>query len=496
MRLGLVLCISNLLVLALPGPIQAQGDLVEDPSPLRVVIRGKPVRLEALTVRRADAAGRLPIALIAHGKPNTQGRMSDQHARDYLMQARDLARRGWLAVIVMRRGFGASDGPQPVPVSCASKSLIGRFDADADDIGATFAVIGQRVDADPARMIAIGVSAGGAAVVALSARNPMGLLGVVNVSGGLRSESCPKEDVLVDAFRAYGSHSKVPILWLYAKNDSFFGPDLVERMRAAFLEGGGDAKLVMFEPEGKDGHQMFATGPGRMKWLPEMDGFLRYLKLPTWTQSDVNGLMQKLDVKERSRAFVERYIAAPSEKALAREKGGSYLGESYGRRTVEEARKGAEDFCQRTRPACETLMENDRWVGPVAPANVIGAAAPANSSPQTLPSVLELIRAVPAGRKWRIEFLYSINPDCSSLGLASVRVLEEPTHGKLTVENGTGYPNFPQNNQRYECNRRQADGVAVFYEPNPEFIGSDSATIDVIFPSGLSRKQHYAIEVK
>ena len=107
MRLGLVLCISNLLVLALPGPIQAQGDLVEDPSPLRVVIRGKPVRLEALTVRRADAAGRLPIALIAHGKPNTQGRMSDQHARDYLMQARDLARRGWLAVIVMRRGFGA-----------------------------------------------------------------------------------------------------------------------------------------------------------------------------------------------------------------------------------------------------------------------------------------------------------------------------------------------------------------------------------------------------
>ena len=166
MRLGLVLCISNLLVLALPGPIQAQGDLVEDPSPLRVVIRGKPVRLEALTVRRADAAGRLPIALIAHGKPNTQGRMSDQHARDYLMQARDLARRGWLAVIVMRRGFGASDGPQPVPVSCASKSLIGRFDADADDIGATFAVIGQRVDADPARMIAIGVSAGGAAVVA------------------------------------------------------------------------------------------------------------------------------------------------------------------------------------------------------------------------------------------------------------------------------------------------------------------------------------------
>src|SRR5262249_31988449 len=135
--------------------------------------------------------------------------------------------------------------------------------------------------------------------------------------------------------------------------------------------------------------------------------------LPTWTQSDVNALMQKLDVKERSRAFVERYVAAPSEKALAREKGGSYLGEAHGWRTVEEARKGAQDFCQRTRPDCEILVENDRWVGPVAPANVIGVAAPANSSPQTLPSVRELTRAVPAGRKWRIDFLFSINPDCS-----------------------------------------------------------------------------------
>jgi hypothetical protein len=54
--------------------------------------------------------------------------------------------------------------------------------------------------------------------------------------------------------------------------------------------------------------------------------------------------------------------------------------------------------------------------------------------------------------------------------------------------------NFPKNNQRYECNRRQADGVAIFYEPNPEFVGVDSVTVDVIFASGVSRKRHYAVE--
>ncbi len=77
-------------------------------------------------------------------------------------------------------------------------------------------------------------------------------------------------------------------------------------MRAAFLEGGGDAKLVMLEPQGTDGHQIFVTGAGRMKWLQEeMDSFLRFLKLPTWTPADVNALMQNLGTNP-SRGFVER----------------------------------------------------------------------------------------------------------------------------------------------------------------------------------------------
>src|SRR5262245_25148682 len=96
------------LALVLPDTTRAQDDLIEDASPLNVTIGQRVVRLEALTVRRTAATGRLPIALIAHGKPTTQGRMSDRHANEYLPQARDLARRGWLAVVVMRRGFGHS----------------------------------------------------------------------------------------------------------------------------------------------------------------------------------------------------------------------------------------------------------------------------------------------------------------------------------------------------------------------------------------------------
>lgn len=169
----------------------------------------------------------------------------------------------------------------------------------------------------------------------------------------------------MEAFRGYGARSRIPTLWLYAENDSYFAPDLVHRMRAAFREAGGDSKLVMFAPEGEDGHHMFGTARGRMKWLPELDGFLRYLKLPTWTQVHVKALMRKAGLKESLHGTVERYVAAPSEKALVREQGGGYVIHWHGARTLEGARKGALEQCQRTKPACEVIMENDRWVGPV-----------------------------------------------------------------------------------------------------------------------------------
>ncbi|MEJ0077344.1 MAG: alpha/beta hydrolase [Alphaproteobacteria bacterium] len=347
------------------GAAYAQGDLTEEPGFLRVTIGGRVARLEALTVKRADASGKLPIALITHGKPTTQGRMLDERASDYTRQAHDLARRGWLAVVVMRRGFGGSDGPSPVATSCASTSLIDRFAADADDLEAALDAIGKRPDADASRMIAIGVSAGGPAVTALSARNPKGLAGVINVSGGLRFLACPKEDALVAAFKAYGEKSRVPSLWIYAKNDSFFGPALVERMQAAFLDGGGDVKLVMLEADQRaDGHFIFGLSFGRFKWLPQMDAFLRFHKLPTWTRDDVNRVMKQLNAKEPSRGFLESYVSGPSERALARQKSGTYMFETHGTRSIEDARKAALEACERRSQPCEVVMENDRWTGP------------------------------------------------------------------------------------------------------------------------------------
>jgi hypothetical protein len=85
---------------------------------------------------------------------------------------------------------------------------------------------------------------------------------------------------------------------------------------------------------------------------------------------------------------------------------------------------------------------------------------------------------------------------CSSKGQTTVRVLTHPAHGKLTVENGQAFTNFPKDNQRYDCNTRRSDGTLVFYEPSSDYTGGDSATIYIIYPSGAAQTRHYSLEVK
>jgi hypothetical protein len=53
-------------------------------------------------------------------------------------------------------------------------------------------------------------------------------------------------------------------------------------------------------------------------------------------------------------------FAAPSEKALGREKGGACLGQSSCRPTIEQARQRGVDFCQWMKLTCEIIMENNR----------------------------------------------------------------------------------------------------------------------------------------
>jgi hypothetical protein len=128
---------------------------------------------------------------------------------------------------------------------------------------------------------------------------------------------------------------------------------------------------------------------------------------------------------------------------------------------------------------------------PAAPPTPPAKAPPAPTALETL----EVKRVATVDQPLQVDFLYSINPDCTSIGVASVRSIEEPKHGKLTIGKGSGFSNFAKDNPRQACNRRRSEGTLMYYRPDPGYLGPDSLTVDVIYGDGVARKRHYAISV-
>lgn len=342
-----------------PSFARAQA-LIEEDGFLVASIGAGAVRLESFVVRPRDAQGRLPIALIAHGKPESRAAMTQMRAARYAPTARDFARRGYLAVAVLRRGFGRSDGPSPAPASCASTSFAPTFEAAADDLQGALEVLARRPDADPDRVVLVGASAGGLAATALAARAPRGVRGVVNLSGGLKFDECPKPDLLVAEFARAGRRIKAKSLWVYAENDSYFPPPLVDRAHAAFLAAGADVRRVRSPALGVDGHALFASTQGRRRWLTEADAFLRDLGLPNLVDPVTRPLATKLNQPASQERLLADYLSAPGEKAMAVSKGGPFLRFQFGADSVARARELALKSCQEKAPGgqCEIVAEN------------------------------------------------------------------------------------------------------------------------------------------
>jgi dienelactone hydrolase len=160
-------------------------EIEEQRTFLPVQIGGESYQLETIIVKPTGTVGRLPVAVFMFGQSESVYANSHASPIDALEQARDLAHRGYLAAIVLRRGFGKSDGIPGHAVGRAYKPCDGSasfartatdlLNAAADDLRGAIATIAERTDADATRVIVIGQSAGGAAALGLAARQVSGL---------------------------------------------------------------------------------------------------------------------------------------------------------------------------------------------------------------------------------------------------------------------------------------------------------------------------------
>jgi len=284
------------------------------------------------TVYRPDGAGPFPVAIINHGKApgdaRFQGRYRPAQAARYFLQ------RGYAVVVPMRQGFSKSSGSY-VSGQCHVESN-GRL--QAEDVQAVLSQLATLPWADRERIVVVGQSHGGWTTLALGATQPAGVKGLVNFAGGLRQESCPGwRDNLVDGAEAYGRTTRLPSLWFYGDNDSFFDVDTWRRMHARYTAAGASAQLVAFGSFGTDAHNLFASRAGTSIWQPELSRFLATIGLPHEVRSEyahygqrggmlppprtdhapVEDVMRVPHVRDSGRGGYQAFLAKPMPRAFA-----------------------------------------------------------------------------------------------------------------------------------------------------------------------------------
>ncbi len=278
LALFLVLAASG----ALGSVVQAQPslsseELVHFPVTVRQLFRTKQMTLEGTTYR-PDGEGPFPLAVLNHGSPRNA---ADRTRERYPQQSHWFLARGFAVVIPMRRGYGLSEGDWAEgggPCDRSNWHFAGR--ESAKDIRAAVEFMQTMPFVDRSRVVLVGHSAGGFGVLALAAEGVEGLRGVINFAGGRGSvqagKNCSPENVIY-SMGQFGRTTKVPTLWVYTENDSYFPVSMIQKMHAAFRKGGGEAALVLLPPFGADGHLLFSRGVER--WSPLVEDFLRGLGL-------------------------------------------------------------------------------------------------------------------------------------------------------------------------------------------------------------------------
>ncbi len=236
----------------------------------------------AATILRPEGEGPYGAVILNHGVSASARERARESADLLINSAAVFARRGYVVVMPLRRGFGATGGEMAEdPGSCANPDYFRAEANAADDVMATYNYARELPYVDASHMILAGQSAGGmVALFTAGSRQPKGLVAVLSFAGGRGGDpdSTPGVPCAVEAvgrvFEAAGRQIHVPVLFNYAENDLFFGPKVTRAWFERFNANGANGEYVLQPAFGKDGHYLFADTLGVRYWLPTVEKFL------------------------------------------------------------------------------------------------------------------------------------------------------------------------------------------------------------------------------
>jgi hypothetical protein len=139
-----------------------------------------------------------------------------------------------------------------------------------------------------------------------------------------------------------------------------------------------------------------------------------------------------------------------------------------------------------------------RQLGTVLAVGLLAGACVGHSQPAVRADAAQAgpPRTTVKNKRIKLDFASSLNPDCSSPGLPIVTVLEQPKNGTVKIGKSADFTNFTQDNQRWHCNVRKTPGVLIEYVPNRDFSGTDTLTVDAIYPDGAALQNRYDLIVR
>jgi dienelactone hydrolase len=238
------------------------------------------------SVFQPPGAGPFPLAVINHGSTHNELQRAQYRPPEYLGLTEWLVAHGYAVAVPQRPGHGKTGGPyfEDQGGSCAKADFRKAGLGTASSIAAAIDYMIHQKFVQKTGVLAVGQSAGGWGSLALASQHYAPLKAVIafapgrggRVNGEANNNCAP--DRLIATAREFGDQTRIPSLWLYAENDSYFGPDLSRKMADAYKLAGGRAEYHLLPPVGSDGHDLVQIKDAEPLWAPLLEKFLKAVR--------------------------------------------------------------------------------------------------------------------------------------------------------------------------------------------------------------------------
>lgn len=285
------------------GPFGPEGARMREQ--LWILPSGDPnAKLRATVFRPQDSSDAEParrqLVIINHGTDEST-RLSVSMPVYYWL-SRWFVDRGYIVVIPQRRGHGATGGDLIESVgTCETADHYASGQIAANDIAASINYMTEQSFVVPHDVIVVGISTGGWASLALASRNLPQVGAIVNFAGGRggqaygRFNAICNADSLHKAVRSFSETARIPSLWLYARNDSYFNAELAQALTREWQAGGASAETHIFPPYEDEGHRIADDRAGWDVWGDVLDEFLDRNRAKADTETAAGNLQESSD---------------------------------------------------------------------------------------------------------------------------------------------------------------------------------------------------------